>query len=1230
MTLRILQWNLNGYYNNYNELRLLQHNNSPQIISLQETHLKENPTNSYIAKNYSFYGKHSLASKHGVALIVSKNIPHKIINLISNFDAIAIEITSQIPFILINIYIPPTKQFTLQDLNTIIPQTSKPVVITGDFNAWSPLWGSKSYNKRGKIVSEFIESNDLILLNNSQPTHFSTHRTFTNIDITLCSPELYTFSKWHVFDSLHGSDHFPIEIELFHKPQKTTKNRTIFKTDQADWSKFQSLGTKYIKLDETNNNTNCLAARFHKGIIKCANESMPKSSGNYSKKPICWWNATLNSLRLDKKEKWKTFKREQTISSLIDYKRSNARFKRESRISKRTSFIEYTRDINPNTPIKILWDKVRALKGNPLPNTIKYLKLPNNIVLDQTIDIANALGNSWSAYSSNCNFSETYQENKSIVQNNIDISYNLSKRAKCIEKEITLIELQACLSSLHGKTPGYDQITYTMLKNLENSDKLKLCQLYNKILNSSVIPFQWKNAIVIPIVKPNKPIDSIAAYRPISLLSCISKLLDKIISRRLFWFLTQENKLTQHQTAYKTESGTINALIYLDDYITKSLSTSSHVSLLSIDAEKAFDRVGLHTVIQQLMKWKTGPIILNYVKSFLSNRRFKVRLNNIQSDTFNLENGIPQGSPLSVILFLVAFNQLSIIINECKYFKHTLYADDLYIFRVIQSLDIFNTKLNLLYYKITEWCNYSGVKISEEKCKHLHFCKKINCNNINLSLNAFRLENVNDLKILGLIFNKRYLWNSHINNLCNSLNKRLNVLKCLSSINLEPNTTSLININKATILSKIDYGLTIYGETSKENIRKISSIYNAAIRMSLGAFRTTPIKNMLAESNMLAIPIRKEYLLGRLLPKLLNPKKSALNEIVNNAISRKRKPKRKSCIFRTLEYAQNNNLNTKYPKIPNQNNPPWFLKSSAIDMSLSTWKKSETPPEVYYSYYLDVIEKHKDWQQIFTDGSKTENGTGYSIIKMTNSNSTIIQSTLLPPHSSVFTAEAEAILDACRYAKLNKAKHIILTDSLSTLSAVKNINSNNPTTNQIRDILIDNMNIKLIWIPSHIGIQGNEKADEIAKLSTKSPLIAKNIFCSNDIKNYLSSAHNHLQQLDWNSYNHFYKNYNPNKDKQIFPQEISRRETIAFSRFRMGHTRLTHKIYFDSSGPSQCIFCNCSDLNIKHIVEECPETYRICQHLGIQSLDNLIKSYSPENIKDLAKFLRYSNIFFEI
>ncbi|XP_050340196.1 sesquipedalian-1 isoform X1 [Bactrocera neohumeralis] len=133
-----------------------------------------------------------------------------------------------------------------------------------------------------------------------------------------------------------------------------------------------------------------------------------------------------------------------------------------------------------------------------------------------------------------------------------------------------------------------------------------------------------------------------------------------------------------------------------------------------------------------------------------------------RNNCWPLENGIPQGSPLSVTLFLVAFDRLSRVINENKFFKHVFYADDLCKYGRVKNVTVFQTEFNNLLVEIINWCNASGAKISIAKSNHLHICNKHTCQSFTLNLGDTYKKNVTTLKILGIFFNKKYNWNDHM------------------------------------------------------------------------------------------------------------------------------------------------------------------------------------------------------------------------------------------------------------------------------------------------------------------------------------------------------------------------------------------------------------------------------------------------------------------------------------
>lgn len=197
-----------------------------------------------------------------------------------------------------------------------------------------------------------------------------------------------------------------------------------------------------------------------------------------------------------------------------------------------------------------------------------------------------------------------------------------------------------------------------MIANASLAVKTRLLKHFNNIFHSH-IPQQYKTSLVIPIDKPNSEKTSITSYRPISLNPCVAKILDKIIAKRLWWFVTTNKLIHKNQVGFKSSRSVLDNLACIDHLITESLSHKQHISIISLDFNKDFDKIGIHAIITQLQEWNIGHNILRYVINFMKNRKIKCRVANNISHSFPLDNGIPQGSPISVILFLIVINWLT-------------------------------------------------------------------------------------------------------------------------------------------------------------------------------------------------------------------------------------------------------------------------------------------------------------------------------------------------------------------------------------------------------------------------------------------------------------------------------------------------------------------------------------------------------------------------------------------
>ena len=720
---------MKGFKNNYSELQLILNECTPQIVSIQETHC---PLNSHliVPKNFSPYftnNPQNQTAKQGVGILIKNNIPHKQIHIQSNIQVVAIEISLNIKFTLISLYIPPCLNFDIHDLLNIFRNTTGRLIVLGDFNSWNTLWGSPVNNRRGNIVENALTQSDLCILNDGRPTHFSTHGTFSHIDLSCCSPSLFPIISWNISDDLYNSDHYPILLTLNLTRNNNNKEKIIpkFVLKHANWNQFSEIVDKELKSTPASISCNKEAAIIKKSIRKAANIAIPQTTCHTNFK-VPWWNKYLGHLRRQKMKAWHTFRRSPTQENLVTYKKQNAIFRKEMRKQKIESFREFTAQINPDTPIGELWNKVNRLSNRTTTKRIIAINSNNGIITDSN-EIANYFVSEWAAYSSHQNFSPQYNTLHSNIDS-ITVSSTQNFSALQIEDHILFPEFDSCLKRLKGTTPGSDRISYQMIKALSFTSKSRLLSLYNNILDTSIIPHDWKTATLIPIPKNNTDKNTIKGYRPISLISCLSKVLERIVANRIIWFTEKNHLIAKNQVAFKPKRGCADALLFIDYYTTTTLSRQNHATILSIDFERAFDRVGSHIILSRLKNWGIGPKIFNFVKSFLKNRQIKTRINHTYSDICRLENGIPQGSPLSVILFTIAFNDISEIIHRNSYVEHVLYADDLYILCNQTDNDLTIRNLRITLQKILDWTETSGAKISFEKTKSFHICKKRKCN----------------------------------------------------------------------------------------------------------------------------------------------------------------------------------------------------------------------------------------------------------------------------------------------------------------------------------------------------------------------------------------------------------------------------------------------------------------------------------------------------------------------
>ena len=309
-----------------------------------------------------------------------------------------------------------------------------------------------------------------------------------------------------------------------------------------------------------------------------------------------------------------------------------------------------------------------------------------------------------------------------------------------------------------GKAVGPDTISNRLLQELALPLSAPLCNLFNFSLRTGQVPSSWKEAHVTPIHKKNDPSD-VSNYRPISLLNTMGKVLEKIVHKHVFNYFQDNNILTVLQSGFVPGDSTVNQLPDLYNTFCKSLDDSKEVRAVFCDISKAFDRVWHRGLLYKLRRAGITGSLLSWFSHYLQDRKQRVVLPGASSNWSSVQAGVPQGSILGPLLFLLYIND----IVEDIHSSIGLFADDTSLYIIVEDpLDaavILNSDLS----KIHRWASQWLVTFNPSKSESLLFSRKVNyLYHPPLTMNYQHITEVTEHKHLGLYFSSNGAWHDHM------------------------------------------------------------------------------------------------------------------------------------------------------------------------------------------------------------------------------------------------------------------------------------------------------------------------------------------------------------------------------------------------------------------------------------------------------------------------------------
>lgn len=725
-----------------------------------------------------------------------------------------------------------TFEAQLEALGESISQSSLKVLITGDFNAKSPLWQETRLDRRGQLVTELLARKDLVVVNQGDKPTFERGESFSIIDLTLADHELARkITGWEVWDKESLSDHNYIYFALLPHPKRSTQAKAsnkpcsgwnVKKMDKGKLNTeiealkvIQAIKARFQSLSE---NANKMAREGHLVLSTLCNAVMPKKKHQRENKrnPMYWWNEEIAEQRkkcLAARRKFTRSRGNQDLKQ--ELREARNQLKRSIKKSKEKHWKELIQEVEDDPwglPYKIVANKLRVHESIPQLNDKAWVTqiisdlFPRQDQVNHIIDVE--------------------EENRG----NPD---PFTKEE--LEEERKKLKL--------GKAPGPDGVPNEIIRTLLEEIPDLLLQIFNKCLEEGVFPNRWKKQKLVLLRKGDKPLDRTSSYRPICLLDSAGKVLEGLILHRINIHLQEHQNHSANQYGFKKNCSTVHAIEetvkVAKEAREKGGRKKGFCALIALDIKNAFNSLRWCDILISMAEREFPAYIRKLVASYLSNRiiRFEGKEWFIQEE---MSCGAPQGSRLGPFFWNLVYDSF-LEMKLTRGARIIGFADDAIL--IVEAGNEIQLELRMEenISRIKSWLESRELEMAVHKTEALLVTKRKKYRKPKLEIEGVAIEWKNQITYLGVEIDRNLSFGPHINKVALKASKTIGNL-CRLMPNVGGSKEKKRKLIASVATSQMLYAAPAWREGASKTsyLKRLTAVHRLGALRIVSGYKTIP------------------------------------------------------------------------------------------------------------------------------------------------------------------------------------------------------------------------------------------------------------------------------------------------------------------------------------------------------------------------------------------------------